>query len=212
MIDLTYSLSESTVVHAVKTPFTRKVCACYEKGAKYEDMTLSTGVGTHMDAPHHFFPEGKTIDQIPLEQCFGPACVLHLDVVDYAISADDIERWEEANGQIEAGSIVFAHTGWDRLWGREEFVCTFPGFSEEAAKLLVKRKVKGVGIDTTGIDPWNVERGLAHIVFLKEGIWLVENLANLGKLPPKGSYVYVLPMKIEGAPEAPVRAFAQIKN
>ena len=31
---------------------------------------------THMDAPRHFVDDGATIDQVPLEACFGPCTVL----------------------------------------------------------------------------------------------------------------------------------------
>jgi kynurenine formamidase len=219
-MDLTHSLSEKTPVHPAKTPFSSRIRAYYEQGARFDDIALSSGIGTHMDAPSHFYREGKTIDQIPIAQCCGPACVLHLaDRVkgdgDYEISMADIELWEKEHGKIPPKSIVLVHTGWDRYWGKEEFcfqddtgVCHFPGFSKAAAELLVTRQVNGVGIDTTGIDPGFQSRGLAHLVFLKEEMFLVENLANLGRLPPKGAFVYILPMKIEGAPEAPVRAIA----
>ncbi len=220
IIDLTYSLSEATIVHPAKTPFSRKICANYEMGARFDDMTLSSGIGTHMDAPSHFYPKGKTIDQIPIAQCCGPASVLHLsekvkDNADYEVVVEDIELWEEKHGLIPERSIVLLHTGWDRYWGRKIFcspdeagICHFPGVSREAAEVLLKRRVNGVGIDTTGIDPGCQSKGWAHQVFLKEGLFLVENMANLKLLPPKGAFVYILPMKIEGFPEAPVRAIA----
>ena len=44
------------------------------------DLTAFYGgahTATHMDAPRHFVVGGGTIDQVPLEACFGPCTVLH---------------------------------------------------------------------------------------------------------------------------------------
>lgn len=183
-------------------------------------MNLSTGIGTHMDAPSHVFPDGQTIDLIPLTQCHAPACVLHLadqvqDDSDYEISVNDILEWEGNHGSIKADTIVLADTGWGKYWGEQKFcqqdekgTCHFPGFSKGAAKILVDRKIKGVGIDTLSIDTGNTTDSPAHSYFLKNKIIIVENLDNLERLPATGALVWILPMKIKGAPEAPVRAFA----
>jgi len=45
---------------------------------------------------------------------------------------------------------------------------------------------------------------------LEEGKHIVENVANAKQLPPLGAHVLILPMKIEGATEAPVRMIAAI--
>lgn len=222
IIDLTHTLSETTTVYPGKTPFTRKAQDLVELGVHMNDISLSSGIGTHMDAPAHFVKKGKSIDQIPLEKCFAPACVFHLkesvqNNSDYAISALDIEKWERAHGVIPPHSIVLAHTGWDRFSDKADFyslddagICHYPGFSASAAEMLVARKINGVGIDTLGIDPGCETQFPAHQVLLKEGIFIVEILANLEKLPPTGAMVYILPMKIKNAPEAPARAMAII--
>jgi kynurenine formamidase len=41
------------------------------------ELKLATHVGTHVDAPWHFVPNGRTIDQIPLDDLCGPAVVVH---------------------------------------------------------------------------------------------------------------------------------------
>src|SRR5579872_3813530 len=65
-------------------------------GLANENLRLDTHAGTHMDAPWHFGPRcenkpSKTIDQIPLEWCFGPGVVLdlrHKKPGDLILSAD----------------------------------------------------------------------------------------------------------------------------
>src|SRR5277367_5996754 len=80
LLDLTHTLSEETLVYPGKTPFTRVTCIYDEEKfhARVDDMSLSTGIGTHMDAPNHFCSEAGGIETVPLSQCFGPAYVIHL--------------------------------------------------------------------------------------------------------------------------------------
>jgi len=221
IIDLTHPLSETIPVYPSKTRFSRKKHDL-KNGVCLNDISLSSGIGTHMDAPRHFYAEGNSIDQIPLERFFGPACVLHLsekvkDNANYSISVEDLHVWEKTHGSIPPKCLFFADTGWDRLWGKNSYCipsesggCPYPGFSAEAAKLLVQRKVNIVGIDTLGLDPGCNLEAPAHQILLKEEIPLIECLANLDKIPPKGAMVFALPMNIQGAPEAPVRVVAFI--
>jgi kynurenine formamidase len=219
-VDLTHTLSEKTVVYPGKTPFSKVICSYYESGYRLDDIHLSTGIGTHMDAPSHFCPEGSGIEAVPIEQCYGEACVVHLTSrvgtnADYAITKADLEEWESSHGPFPAHSIVLLHTGWDKHWDTIQFCQTdetgvshFPGLSGDGAQLLVERKVSAVGIDTMGMDVGAATQFVAHNVLLGADIILIENLANLSLLPEVGSTVFLLPMKIKDAPESPVRAIA----
>lgn len=213
IIDLTYSLSEKTIPYPGKTPFQRKDFWSYEDGARVDDISLSSGIGTHMDAPIHFYREGKSIDEFPMEQCCGDAIVLHLadrvkDNADYAVSMDDINDWEKKNGPIPEKKIILVHTGWDRYWGQERFMLKWPFFSKDVADYFVKRKVNGLGVDTSNPDPRFANQAVVHQTLLKAGIFIAENLMNLSQLPAKGAMAYLLPMKLKGLPEAPIRAIA----
>jgi kynurenine formamidase len=77
IIDLTHSLSESIPIYPSKTRFSRKKHEL-KNGVCLNDISLSSGIGTHMDAPRHFYAEGKSIDQIPLERFFVNAFFLIL--------------------------------------------------------------------------------------------------------------------------------------
>lgn len=220
IIDLTHTLSETSSVHPEKKSLSRVIGAHYENGYRLDEIALSTGIGTHMDAPSHFFSDKRSIDQIELTECYGSACVLHLsekvqDNPDYGISSEDILSWESIHGKIPPHSIVFVDTGWSKYWGQEKFcaqdekgVCHFPAFLQSAAELFVERKASWVGIDTMSIDLGNANAYVSHPVLLKEDIFLVENLANLDKLPAKGANIWIVPIKLKDAPEAPIRVFA----
>src|SRR3990172_2827709 len=80
-----------------------------------EVITAPTHAGTHIDAPYHYWPtsEGKpakTIDEIPLEWCYGDCVILdmtHKQRGDY-ITVDDVqEALREMDYTIKPGDIVF---------------------------------------------------------------------------------------------------------
>jgi kynurenine formamidase len=113
--------------------------------------------------------------------------------------------------------VVFLFTGWSRFWtnytryknqdpmGRLHF----PGYSEAAAKLLVRdRKVRGLGIDTLSIDRGLSRDFAAHHVVNGAGRYALENVANLDRLPPQGFHVVVAPLKIETGSGGPARILA----
>src|SRR5688572_466450 len=47
-------------------------------GQRVTEFTMSTHTGTHIDAPSHVLPHGKTLDQFPLSSFYGPGIVLDL--------------------------------------------------------------------------------------------------------------------------------------
>ena len=54
-----------------------------EHGVNAQYIQTSNHMGTHLDAPRHFVTNGKTIDQIPIEWCYGPGVIVDLsDVLD----------------------------------------------------------------------------------------------------------------------------------
>jgi kynurenine formamidase len=182
--------------------------------------------GTHMDAPIHFAEHGLTVDKIPPARLVGPAVVVDVREQaqrdrDYRVTAQDISAEEKARGGIPSGAIVILRTGWAKRWpDRKAYFgddkpgdasnLHFPGLSEEAARLLVARKVSGVGLDTPSIDHGPSTDFIAHRVLMGADIYALENLSALDDLPSRGAILYALPMKIGGGSGAPVRVLAAL--
>ncbi len=92
-----------------------------EHGVNAQYIQTSNHMGTHLDAPRHFVTKGKTIDQIPIEWCYGPGVIVDLsDMLDDLglFTPEDIEK----RADVHDGDILFIHTGWHR----------YSFFSEEA--------------------------------------------------------------------------------
>src|SRR5262249_48943799 len=138
---------------------------------------------------------------------------------DYLLSAADIKEWERMNGAIPAGSIAAVRTGWGRFWpDKKRYLGTdkaghtanlpFPGLAKDAALVLVQRKIAGVAIDTASMDYGPSKDFAAHQALNGAGIYGLENIANLEKVPVKGAMLIALPMKIKGGSGGPVRIVA----
>jgi kynurenine formamidase len=86
----------------------------------------------------------------------------------------------------------------------------FPGFSVDAARLLLERKVSGLGCDTLSIDPGNSPDFPVHQLVLGAGVYQLENLADLSQVPEFGAFLIAAPIKLEGGSGGAVRVFALV--
>jgi kynurenine formamidase len=223
VLDLSYAISEKLVPWPGDEKwFEAKVNATVEKNGYFtRSFWMLEHYGTHLDAPAHFPPGKATVDQIPVKQFFGPAVVLDVRAegakdADYQLPAAHIEEWEKHHGRIREGSIVLLRTGWAARWPdaqkyRNQDVqgkMHFPGFSAEAAKLLIERKAGGLGCDTMSIDYGASSDFAVHHLALGAGLYHLENLADLSELPEAVAFLVVAPIKLEGGSGGPVRVFA----
>jgi len=223
VIDLSYAINDKLVPWpGDKKWFEAKVNASAEKDGYFtRSFWMLEHYGTHLDAPIHFPPGKLTVDQIAPEKFFGPAVVLDVREesarnADYQLPAAWIEQREKRNGRIAEGSIVLLRTGWASRWPDAqryrnqdaEGRMHFPGYSLEAAKLLMARKVSGLGCDTMSVDYGASGDYAVHHAVLGAGLYQLENLADLNELPERGAFLVVAPIKLEGGSGGPVRVFA----
>jgi kynurenine formamidase len=229
-VDLSHDFSSSTIYWPIAKPFTLEVVSAQRTPGGYyyaaNNFSAAEHGGTHLDAPVHF-AEGKwTADQIPLDRLVGEVMVVDVQKqadssADYRVDRAAVDRWEGDNGRIPEGAIVLFRTGWGRRWpDRTAYLGTartgaaavpelhFPGIDSAAAAVLVDRKVRAVGIDTPSIDYGQSSSYLAHRVLFAANIPAFENVANLDRVPTKGSFVVALPMKIKGGSGGPLRIVA----
>jgi len=181
---------------------------------RIQRIEAKAGAGTHIDAPAHCFSEGKTIEALSLENLVTDCIVIHTvtDKEDYVIQFEVIKDFEKEHGEIQSNSFVIFYTGWSKYWSDPEKYrndLKFPSVSEEAAKLLLERDVAGIGIDTLSPDAIG-EDFPVHRVLLGADKFIVENVANAKDLPPTGARVMIMPLKIKGGTESPVRLVALI--
>ena len=223
LLDLSYAINDKLVPWpGDEKVFEAKVNATVEKNGYFtRSFWMLEHYGTHLDAPIHFPPGKATVDQIPAKQFFGPAVVLDVrgeaaKNADYQLPASRVEEWEQKHGRISEGSIVLLRTGWSSRWPDAQKYRNqdaagkmhFPGFSVDAAKLLIARKVSGIGCDTMSADYGASQDFAVHHLVLGSGLYHLENLADLSEVPEAGAFLVVAPIKLEGGSGGAVRVFA----
>lgn len=186
---------------------------------------------THIDAPWHYSPttngeKSKTIDEIPLDWCFGEGLVIdmkHKEDFD-PIMVEDIKGFLSENQlELQPKMIVLVKTGRDKFNGTSDFHRKGTGMSAEATEWLIDQGIKVMGIDSWGWDlplPYMLKKAKetsnpeyfweAHLVGQRKEYCHMEQLVNLDALPYSGFKVAVFPLKIVGASAAPARVVALI--
>jgi len=220
VVDLSHSIDEKIPIWPGELGFSREIAKDYEDwGYRGLIYTMGACLGTHMDAPLHFDKDGMSLSEIPLSNLIVSCYCIDVSSKcsdDLLIEEKDIVDFEKQHGTIKAKSIVVVCTGWDKRWeNTKDYInqdsnlkMHFPGFSLEAAKLLLKREV--VGIDALSPDGSEKNGFDVHELFLKNEKYFIENLTNLQKLPPTGSYIIALPLKIIKGTEISIRAIGLI--
>lgn len=174
-----------------------------------DDCTLtaiSLGVhsGTHMDAPLHFLRTGLGIDGMPVDAGVGRARVIVIE--DPAlITVEELRRYRVRRGE----RIIFKTRNSPRCWKTDRFFKDFVSLSEAAARWLVARRVRTVGIDYLSIAGYESDTTAIHTILLKAGIWIIEGL-NLSRVRPGMYDMLCLPLKIAAADGAPARALLKL--
>ena len=219
IIDLSHTLEDG--MPRPQVPYGHIPWKSHERGDSFNTFMILVfeHAGTHVDAPIHLGGvKGLSIDEVPLESWIGDCCVLdmtHKKEREF-VTKEDIEDWERTHRRIKRGEIVLLNYGWQKRWKvpsgveNQPFLRDNPGLSEAAALILADRGVKLVGADTPTIDSHADPEEHAHRVLLPRGILIMENAANLDKLPPVGSLLMAFPLKIGKGTGSPVRAVAII--
>jgi arylformamidase len=158
--------------------------------------------GTHIDAPLHFIRGGTTIDAMPVETTVGPARVIEIKD-EKEITAAELESYD-----IQAGErILFKTKNSPHVYSVRQYTGDYVAVSLEAARYLVKKKVRLVGLDYLTIasinPPENV--GDVHTELLENGIYILEAI-NLDGVESGNYELICLPLRLEKGDAGPCRA------
>ena len=211
LIDMTHTITPDIPVYpGTPAPCLSPACTFTKDGFRETLLTFSSHTGTHMDAPAHLLPEGRTLDDTPMSQFSGRATVLDVSGEGPVITEAFLQSNYEA---IHTADYILFYTGWEDRWGREDFLAdAFPVPDEAAAKYLVSRGLKGVGTDAVSIDRLGDKRLPIHHILMKDSVLILENLCLKKVRGRKDFLFFALPMKFQDTDGAPVRAFAELRE
>jgi kynurenine formamidase len=121
---------------------------------------------------------------------------------------DDLEQaLKKQNLTLQPGDAVLIHTGWGKLWGKENarYVKSCPGIGVKAAEWLAKQDPMLVGSDNWPVEVApNPDKDLSlpvhQIILVVNGIHLLENM-KLDEVAAKKvhEFAFVMqPLKAQG--------------
>lgn len=209
IIDLTHPMGDGMPVYPGTEPPQFLEGSRYDRdGFRETILRMHSHSGTHMDAPNHIFPSGKTLDAFPVSQFVGTAVVLDCSAkqAGEAITMQDlVAEWEA----VKKADFLLIHTGWSHLWGQPAYFENYPCLDFEVLDYLIRAQKKGVGLDVVGLDPVSDTSLARHKRLFETGeLVVIENLINLDQVGRGLFTFFALPLKFEKADGAPVRAIA----
>ncbi len=148
LVDLTHAFGEDTIAWPTSEPF--EFIAGFRgddpAGYYYEAHSFRTAehVGTHLDAPVHFFRGGAPTEAVPLDRLVGPGLVIDVSEQcardrSYLVTVEDILAWEREHGRTVDGHIVLVHTGFGAFWPDAERYLGMPCAARRAWPRSISR-------------------------------------------------------------------------
>ncbi len=212
IVDLTHPIEPGmAVLHRGLTPAVQDYRTIKDHGRSVQKVSFGNHVGTHIDAPNHFVPNGADVSRLDLTAMVGPC--LKIDFTDKKpgsiISAEDLRKRFPHDAGAER---LLLATGWDSRFGSESFFHNFPHLDLEATSFLVDQGLQLLGMDTPSPGPLNEMGEKIHRMFLDTETVILEALKNLTSLPEKDFFIAALPLPFTGCSGFPCRAVALLQE
>ncbi|WP_051423823.1 cyclase family protein [Bordetella petrii] len=210
--DLTYPLGPDVPRATVfPQPEFRRLKSLPADPLNVTEMQMVVHIGTHVDAPRHFFADGPAFHDIALERLCGPGVVLR--VARGAGEAIGVADLQAQQALVQPGDIVAIDTGWSRYAGTPQYH-DHPYLDVEAARWLVERGVKLAAFDVPTPDLPLARRPAgydwpAHHVLLGHGVLVSENVYGLGELAGQRVEFAFMALNIVDSDGAPARVMAR---
>ena len=199
-IDITLPMSNRLASWPGDTPCDFRLAWRMSDGASVNVGSLTTSVhsGTHTDAPFHFLPDGRTIDQLDLAPYVGPAVVVD-------VRGREVIRPEDFPPELDLRATPRLLLKTDSWHDITRFPDRIPVLAPGTPTALRGRGVTLIGVDVPSVDALDSKDLPIHHEIGHCGIYILENL-DLSHVSAGVYELIALPLKLVGADGAPVRA------
>ncbi|MBG0564555.1 cyclase family protein [Actinoplanes aureus] len=212
VVDLSVPVGPGTQVYPgdPEVRFTRHATVGRD-GYNLLHLDLGSQSGTHVDAPYHFRDDAPRIDELDLRLFTGPGALLDVR----GMGARERITWEHlapAAGGLTPGTIVLLCTGWSAHYGTPAYY-DHPYLDADACRRLLDLGIRTFCVDAVNLDETPDDRHpgdgypVHHLIAAAGGV-IGENFRNLELVDFPSPLVSCLPIALEGADGAPVRAVA----
>lgn len=200
--DLTAKITEKTVVFPGDPTFKSKAVSSIDESCAFglSKMSMGNHMGTHIDFPAHVIQGGKTSSDYDIDHLFGEGLILELPKEAMSVSRSFLDQ---QNDDLK-DKIVFFKTSNSKISKQAGFTENYVYIEPDAAKALLEKKVKIVGIDYISVDAYSEEKLPVHNLLLSNGVLIVENLELKGVDPGK-CYLQIAPLNVDQVDGVPAR-------
>ncbi|MGD8239748.1 MAG: cyclase family protein [Armatimonadota bacterium] len=165
------------------------------------EIDTMSHIGTHVEAPSHFFEDGADVTDLPLCSFMGPAHVLRLSSLapNAPITSEVLD--EASGGAVRQDDILIFTSG--RPADEK------PDLTPDAGHWMATRGVKMLGIDDTvslGANTADVRE--LHDILMSRDVPFLEVIGNLDELQSDEFFLLALPLRIAGLDSSLVRCIA----
>ena len=161
-----YHLTQRLSVHTPPWPsymplqvqyFKRLAGAHMGQGANGQIIKTSNHVGTHIDGEIHFYGNGRTIGNVPLDEWIGQGVVVDIseEVEDYSLYTPEMIMDKV---EVKKGDILIINTGYHKYaWDQEEsdelrYFVRHPGPGPDFHQWALDMEIKWIGVDCGSAD------------------------------------------------------------
>ena len=188
--DITQPLLESAVFPGHPKPESALVESIERgDGCNLTKVAFCVHNGTHVDAPRHFYRDGRSIDQVSLEKFIGPA---------YVEKHDGYVTEQDARGMLQRAEAARAGAS------RRLLIAGDATVTLEAAKVFAEAGVYLVGNDSQTVGPSDSPAAV-HYELLGAEVVLLEGV-RLGAVPDGAYLLNCAPLRLTGSDGSPCRA------
>jgi arylformamidase len=192
LIDLSFTIEEGMPVYPGDMPTSIKRLdepKIVEAGWLAHNITMSCHCGTHIESPAHSMPNGKMLNEYPLDMFFGPATTI---------------AWKDIGHYTVETPILNLYSGYDQWWGDEKYL------SPAHLTLQQAEWIGNLGIKILGTDVISIGDITVHRLIQGKGILIVEEMCNLKEILYQEAELYLFPLKLT-TEASPIRAVAKLR-
>lgn len=200
LIDVSLKLKEGMIFRKGSPRFSITQLECIHEEEQYETSMINTPshIGTHID----IIDKDNKID---LDRFIGRGILI--DISNFKESPITLEHIKNKDS-VKEGDFVFFRSDWSKYLGDEKYF-DHPEISFEVIEWLTKKKINMVGIDALGMGKGK-NHGAYDRYLAGNGIYIIENLTNLGCIKNETFKVYCFPLSIDNLEAIPARVLVEV--
>jgi arylformamidase len=171
------------------------------------ELSMSAHYGTHLDAPFHFFDDGRTVENLDVRRGFGLAHVLDFTHKKEGepITLEEVKAYGD---KVKKGSRLIFHTGWDKVIEDPKYFGGQPYLTVELTTWLAEQGVACIALDLPTTYPAEYTASHHSLLNKDSEVLIIEGLRGLDRLQNDEVILIALPLRIRGRDGSPCRAIA----